>query len=124
MRIIYFFLYFLIATNVFAYDCVSKSLDTKNFHSKKSLYSFFHKQERQVLVEATLFELTSIDLAKKENQKKAQMLLNFLTDSEININYQSFFKLLKFSTELDSTSPKALKINEVCEIMDKVNKLK
>lgn len=108
--------------NSFAYECHVKELKRVNVKNKKKAYQIFRELNRQAIVDGLLFEITSAKF-NKTNIGKSKMLLGYLENSEINTNQRSFFKLLAVSSDITTSTPKSLKLEEVCEIMDKVNKL-
>lgn len=113
-------LVFFISAQSFGYDCKAVAYKGKMAAEKKEAYQAFAKLPRQALVEAMLFEVTT---AKKMNVKKAQWLLDYLENTEMNADQQSFFKLISYSSEIGAEKPKKLKLAEVCDIMKKVNDL-
>lgn len=112
----------LFSKNTFAYDCLAKELPMKAFRNKKEAFAQLRSGPRQAVVSGALYELTAGEITKK-NAKKAEVLINYLENSEVNADQRSFFKLLGVSSEITGSNPKKLKLNEVCEIMDKVNGL-
>jgi hypothetical protein len=113
-------LVFFISSQSFGYDCKTQVFKGKLAAEKKEAYQAFAKLPRQTLVEAMLFEVTT---AKKMDVKKAQWLLDYLENTEMNNDQQSFFKLISYSSEIEAVRPKKLKLTEVCDIMKKVNDL-
>lgn len=73
-------------------------------------------------MEDLLFEITN-DGSKKINAKKVAWYLDYLENTELNQDQQSLFKLLSVSAEAETSTPKKLNLKEVCDIMEKVNKL-
>ncbi len=110
--------------NLFAYECKDKELIVSKLENRKEAFLNLQKMDRQVLVEGLLFELTTKDFTKKR-LKKTEILLSFLESTEAIANQRAFFKLLKTSSELEGgiSKVKSLNLKEVCEILDKVNKL-
>lgn len=113
-------LVFFISTQSFGYDCKAVAYKGKIAAEKKDAYQAFAKLPRQTLVEAMLFEVTT---TKKMDIKKTQWLLDYLENTEMNADQQSFFKLISYSSEIEAVKPKKLKLAEVCDIMKKVNDL-
>lgn len=111
---------FVFSTQSFGYDCKSTSLKAKVSSEKKDAYQAFGKMNRQTLVEAMLFEVTG---PKKMNVKHTLWFLDYLENTEFNVDQQSFFKLIKYSSDIESDKPKKLKIAEVCDLMKKVDQL-
>lgn len=109
--------------NSFGYECRVKELKLNKVENKKRAYQELRKLDRQIVVEGLLFELTSPEVTSKNKVKKAEVILSYLENSEVNTNQRSFFKLLGTTSEVQSGKLKSLKLDEVCEIMSKVNDL-
>lgn len=121
-------LYFIIILTIFslrsfAYECRSKELKLVKIESKKQVFQQLRSFDRQALVEGLLFDLTSVENSSNNSAKKIELVLSYLEESEVNINQRSFFKLLATTSEIETGKPKKLKLDEICEIMTKVNEL-
>lgn len=112
----------IFSKNTFAYDCVAKEFPMKAFRNKKEAFAQLRSGPRQAVVSGALYELTAGEITKK-NAKKADVLINYLENSEVNADRRAFFKLLGVSSEITGRNPKKLEIIEVCEIMGRVNAL-
>ena len=120
-RVIFFASIFFVNTS-FAYDCIAKELPMKSFRTKKEAFAQLRITPRQDLVSGALYELTTGEISKK-TAKKVEVIISYLENSDVDANYRSFFKLLVASSEINSSTPKKLKLAEVCEILGKVNAL-
>ena len=109
--------------NSFGYECRVKELKLNKVENKKLAYHELRKLDRQIVVEGLLFELTSPQTTSKSKVKKTEVILSYLENSEVNSNQRSFFKLLATTSEVQSGKLKSSKLDEVCEIMGKVNEL-
>ncbi len=107
----------------FAYECRSKELKLVKIDNKKQAFKKLRSLDRQIVVEGLLFDLTSTETTSNNSAKKIDFLLSYLENSEANKNQRSFFKLLATTSEIQTGKLKKLKLDEVCEIMTKVNEL-
>lgn len=119
---LFFALTILFSFSAHSYECKSKKLKSE-IPERTKAYQLFREMPRQNLVEGLLFEITPKALTK-ENVRRGEIILSYLEATEINPDQRAFFKLLQTSTELESAKPKALKLDEVCDIMKRVNQLK
>lgn len=117
-----FLFLFLISFSSSAYECKAVSL---KFPSKDKVIAFkaLSKMSRQQVVSGALAELTAKKFSK-DNASRAETLLDYLEKTEANADQRAFFKLLLSGSEVANEKAHALKMEEVCELMEKVNKLK
>lgn len=119
----YLFIFlFSFSFSVSAYDCKTVPLKLSST-DKVIAFKALSKMNRQQVVSGALSELTAKKFSK-ENAAKAELLLDYLEKTETNADQRAFFKLLQSGSEVGNEKAHALKMNEVCELMDKVNKLK
>jgi hypothetical protein len=123
MQIKIFILTAIFSTSVFSYECQIKELRYKKTDNKKEIFKELREYDRQAIVSGLLFDLTSPRPDKKVTKKSA-ITLNYLENTELNSNQRDFFKLLSITSEVETGRIKKIQLNEVCEIMEKVNKLK
>jgi hypothetical protein len=108
--------------NSLGYECRSKEIKLDKITHRKAVFKEMRLLERQSLVEGMLFDITAQNF-NHSNAVKAAMILNYLINSEVNTDQRAFFKLLETSSDINGQKPKALQLNEVCDIMGKVNEL-
>jgi hypothetical protein len=116
-----FAIFFLLTSSAFAYECRPVQIGLKLKDDRKSDLQLLKASGREALFEGLIFELTSNDLAK--SPKKARKIAEFLLNTEPNEDQRALLKLLKHASDLDSSTPRALNLAEVCEINEKVNEL-
>ena len=105
----------LLSVSAHAYECTSKKLDSS---AKEDL----GKLSNQVVFSGLLHELTSKELPKSPGKAKA--FSEHLIEKEAHKDQNAFIKLLMHTSDLKTEKPRTLDLAEVCEIVERVNKLK
>lgn len=122
MQVIKFFIVLsLLVSHAFAYECKTKELNTEFKGDKKAQLAELKKASREDLFQGLLFEITKKDLPVKPG--KARIVSNYLVSTEPNEDKRAFIKLLKVSSDLETTAPRTLELKEICELNAKVNSL-
>jgi len=104
----------LSSLQAFAYECKPAAVDV----TEKSELTMM---KNEVVFNGLIHELIQKDLP--QNPANARKLSEHLIGAETNKDKRALVKLLVYTSDLKKKKPRTLELKEICEIVEKVNKL-
>lgn len=108
------------ASGASALECKRTQWPFASTYTKAEFVAHMNELPRQSVYEYFVYELTT----PAKDVKLGRDLAKYLINTEASPDMKSFFELLSYSADLDKKTPRALDLNEVCAIHDRVGKLR